>query len=315
MPDFKTADAASYASLAGAFARFSLITTQPLARTVVDQAAIGPGERVLDVGTGSGIVAIEAARRLVGDGRIVGVDLSRQMLTQAALHARDTPARDRIALTETDAEHLPFASATFDCVVSLFALLHFPNPSQALSEMRRVLKPNGRLVLGIGSRPPVTSLKGLRHYLSRVPDAIDQRTGRLLVAPAFLERVVGDVIPDGGDREETELASHHATRVPETVQLVTNAGFTDLRPDWSAHQIAFDDIDQFWELQRTYSSIARKRLNLATPKQVEEVRRRFVDECRAVRARGGRLVYHYAAFLIAARRGDDTRAVERRSSP
>jgi ubiquinone/menaquinone biosynthesis C-methylase UbiE len=313
MADFKTADAASYASLAEAFARFSLITTQPLARTVVDEAAIRPGERVLDIGTGSGIVAIEAAGRMSAGGRIVGVDLSRQMLTQAALHARQIPGRDRIALAETDAEHLPFANATFDCVVSLFALLHFPNPAQALSEMRRVLKPNGRLVLGIGSRPPLTSVKGLRHYLSRVPDAIGQRTGRLLVAPAFLERVVSEVIPGGPDREETDLASHRATRVPETVRLVRNAGFTDLRPDWSAHQIAFDDIDQFWELQRTYSSIARKRLNLATPEQVAEVRRRFGDQCRSVRARGGRLVYHYAAFLIAARRSDAD-AADRRSS-
>ncbi|MEO8484237.1 MAG: methyltransferase domain-containing protein [Acidobacteriota bacterium] len=304
MGDFKTADAASYASLAEAFARFSLITTQPLARAVVDEAALQPGERVLDIGTGSGIVAIEAAGRLGANGRIVGVDLSRQMLTQAARHARSAPGHDRIALAETDAEHLPFAAATFDCVVSLFALLHFPNPSQALAEMRRVLKPGGRLVLGIGSRPPLTSWKGLRHYASRVPDAIAERTGRLLVAPAFLEGVVAGVIPEQHDQEETDLASNRATRVPETLRLVRDAGFIGLRPDWSAHQIAFDDIDQFWELQRTYSSIARKRLNLATPAQEAEVRRRFTSECRAVLGRGGRLVYHYAAFLIAARLAD-----------
>src|SRR6185436_378963 len=97
MGDFKTADAASYASLAEAFARFSLITTQPLARTVVDQALIRPGERVLDIGTGSGIVAIEVASRLGTGGRIVGIDLSREMLTQAALHARHAPGSDRIA--------------------------------------------------------------------------------------------------------------------------------------------------------------------------------------------------------------------------
>lgn len=302
MGDFKSADAASYASLAAAFARFSLMTTQPLARAVVDEASMRSGEGVLDVGTGSGIVAIEAARRMGPDGRIVGIDLSGPMLAQAALHARATPGGDRIAFTQADAEQLPFANATFDCVVSLFALLHFPNPSQALDEMRRVLKPNGRLVLGIGSRPPLASLKGLGHYASRVPDVIASRTGRLLVAPAFLERVVAAVIPDRHDREETDLASNRAARVPETLRLVRDAGFVDLRPDWSAHRIAFDDVDEFWELQRTYSSIARKRLNLATPAQLTEVRRRFTDECRAVRARGGRLVYHYAAFLIAGRR-------------
>jgi hypothetical protein len=180
--------------------------------------------------------------------------------------------------------------------------------------MRRVLKPGGRLVLGIGSRPPLASLSGLRHYLGRVPDVIGQRTGRLLVAPAFLERVVGSVIPDDHDQEETELASRRATRVPETLRLVRAAGFTDLRPDWSAHQIAFDNVDRFWELQRTYSSIARKRLNLATPDQVAEVRRRFDGECQAVRARGGRMVYHYAAFLIAARRGEAGAAQQRSST-
>jgi hypothetical protein len=168
--------------------------------------------------------------------------------------------------------------------------------------MRRVLKPGGRLVLGIGSRPPLTSWKGLRHYVSRVPDAILARTGRLLLAPAFLEHVVASVIPDGQAPEETALASNRALRVPETLRLIRDAGFGDMRPDWSAHQIAFEDVDQFWELQRTYSSIARKRLNEATPAQVADVRRRFTDECRAVRARGGRLIYHYAAFLVAARR-------------
>lgn len=303
MGDFKTADAASYAGLADAFARFSLITTQPLARLLVDAAAIQPDDRILDIGTGSGIVAIEAASRLGPRGHLVAIDLSRAMLTQAAAHARTAPGRPRIALAETDAERLPFADASFDCVVSLFALLHFPDPAQALVEMRRVLKPGGRLVLGIGSRPPL-NWQGLRHYASRIPDVIDARRGRLLLAPAFLERVVAGVVPDSSAREETELASHRSTRVPETLRLVREAGFSGLRPDWSAHQVRFDDVDQFWEVQRTYSSIARKRLNGASAEQEAEVRRRFAAEARGVLARGGRLVYHYAAFVIAARRGE-----------
>ena len=58
----------------------------------------------------------------------------------------------------------------------------------------------------------------------------------------------------------------------------------------------------FWDIQRTFSSIARKRLNSATPDQVAKVRAKFEEVCQQVLSRGGRLTYPFAAFFVAARR-------------
>jgi ubiquinone/menaquinone biosynthesis C-methylase UbiE len=302
MKDFKTADAASYDPLTGAFARFTAITTQPFARHMVEMAALRPSDHVLDVGTGSGIVAIEAAARLNGHGRVSAIDLSRPMLLEARARARQARGADRLSLAAADAEKLPFADHTFDCVVSLFAVVHFPDPSRAISEMVRVLKPGGRVVIGIGSRPPLNTWKGWSHYIGRLPDAINLSTGRLLMAPAFLDRIVEQGIPGDAALEETALARRRGMRGADTLRLMRRSGLTQVRADWYGQRTEFSDVDEFWELQRTFSSTARKRLGGASPAQIAETRRLFNDGCRRVLSRGGRLAYHSAVLLIAARR-------------
>ena len=302
MEDFKTADAASYDPLAAAFARFTVVTTQPLAKSLVGMADIRAADRVLDIGTGSGIVAIDVAGRLGATGRVTGIDLSRPMLLQARDRARDAPGASRLSLGAADAERLPFGDRTFDRVVSLFALLHFPNPERAIQEMVRVLKPGGRLAIGLGSPPPLNTWKGWTHYLARVPDALRLKTGRLLIAPRFLEEIVDQCIPGDAAPEETEMARNRSMRWHESLKLVQQSGLEHVRSDWEGRTLDFSDIEDFWELQRTFSSIARKRLGRASPAQVAEVRRLFFERSRQVLDRRGKLVYHYAALFISAQR-------------
>src|SRR3569832_270574 len=115
--------------------------TTPAAGLLVKFAGITAGERVLDVGTGTGVVAVTAAR--VG-AYVTGLDLTPDLLEQAHLNAR-IAGTESIVWTEGDAEHLPYPDASFDVVVSQFGHMFAPRPDVAVSELRRVLKPGGRV--------------------------------------------------------------------------------------------------------------------------------------------------------------------------
>jgi SAM-dependent methyltransferase len=108
---------------------------------VADAAGIGTADRVLDVGCGTGVLAREALERVGREGRVVGLDLNAGML---AVAARTEP---RIEWRQGDAASLPFQDESFGVVVSQFALMYFPEPATALSEMWRTLAPGGRLAI------------------------------------------------------------------------------------------------------------------------------------------------------------------------
>lgn len=121
------------------FGPLALFTTPPAAR-LVRFAGIRAGQRVLDVGTGTGVVAITAARL---GAQVTGSDLTPELLEQARENARI--AQVNVEWREADAEHLPFGDAGFDVVASQFGHMFAPRPDVALGEMLRVLKPGGTL--------------------------------------------------------------------------------------------------------------------------------------------------------------------------
>lgn len=115
--------------------------TTPVAAHLVRFAQIMPGEAVLDVGTGTGVVAVTAAR---AGAKVTGLDLTPALLDEARENARITLQGD-IVWTEGDAENLPYPDASFDVVVSQFGHMFAPRPEVAVAEMRRVLRPGGRI--------------------------------------------------------------------------------------------------------------------------------------------------------------------------
>src|SRR2546423_4527767 len=201
-----------------------------------------------------------------------------------------------------DAESLQFEAARFDIVVSLFALLHFPDPATALNEMFRVLKPGGTLVVGVGSSPRWLSWLGMKHAVTLLPEFISRLFGRRLVAPHFLNRLVQESIPAGDEPEESSFAQANRNRTHSVTRLLRNAGFENLRQHWEGHQATMKTPEDFWDIQRTFSTIARKRLNRATSDQIARIRAKFEQACQEVLARGGKLTYPFAAFFVAARR-------------
>ena len=123
----------------------------PLAAGLVDAAALKPGERVVDVACGTGIVARLAAERVGPSGSVVGVDINTGMITVAR---GATPPGTAIDWYESPADALPLPDASFDAVTCQMGLQFFADQVAALREMRRVLAPGGRLILNVPGPTP-----------------------------------------------------------------------------------------------------------------------------------------------------------------
>jgi SAM-dependent methyltransferase len=106
-----------------------------------------PGESVLEVGPGTGYYALEVAEWIGPDGRLEIFDLQPEMLDHTMRRAADR-GLDNVAATQGDATSLPFDDASFDGAYLVTVLGEIPDQEAALRELRRVLKPGGRLVVG-----------------------------------------------------------------------------------------------------------------------------------------------------------------------
>lgn len=128
-------------------------TGQSYRREALERHGLTAGLALLDVATGTGLVARAAAPILGPAGRLVGLDPSRGMLTEAR-RTIDAP------LVQSVGEVLPFASRTFDFLTMGYALRHVPDLEQAFREYRRVLKPGGRVLILEISRPESALWRG-----------------------------------------------------------------------------------------------------------------------------------------------------------
>jgi ubiquinone/menaquinone biosynthesis C-methylase UbiE len=111
-------------------------------------AALAPGERVLDVACGTGLVTFEAARAVGETGSVLGVDISGEMIDAARERTRQLRLTN-VELARMDAETLALPEASFDVALCALGLMYAPSPMQAIREMRRVLRPGGRVALAV----------------------------------------------------------------------------------------------------------------------------------------------------------------------
>ena len=188
--------------VAGCFAYFG--------RRLVETVGVEPGQRVLDVATGRGAVLFPAAERVGPGGHVEGIDLAEGMVaaTNADAERRGIDARVRLM----DAEHLDYPDVSFDRVLCGFGIMFPPDQLQALRELRRVLRPGGRL--------GVTTWRQAESYdLSEVLKGMGVGTG-----------------PNPGWVTEPDALS----------ELLTRAGCSDVQVVVDAHPFRHADPDAYW---------------------------------------------------------------------
>jgi len=117
------------------------------AARVIGLLDVQPGDRVLEIGFGPG-VALGALAERASPGTVAGIDPSREMVAQASARNAAAMRAGRVALRQGSADNLPFAGNSFDEVVAINSVQVWPDPVAGLREVRRVLKPGGRLALG-----------------------------------------------------------------------------------------------------------------------------------------------------------------------
>lgn len=128
----------------------------PMAEDLIAAAALQPGEHVLDVACGTGVVTRLAAERVGTTGSATGLDINPGML---AVARSATPSGATVDWREANAESLPFPNDAFDVVLCQMGLQFVPGKLAALREMRRVLKPGGRTVISVpGPKPSLFAI-------------------------------------------------------------------------------------------------------------------------------------------------------------
>ena len=154
---------------------------------------IQPTDRVLDIGFGGG-VTIEEIVKLIDTGKIHGVDFSQPMVEQAQHKFKSSIESGKVSIEFADVKQLPFKSDTFDKICTMNTIYFWSDPLVGLREIKRVLKSNGRLVVGIRSADKMKDLPFTQHnFRLYAPEAVRD----LLVGSGF-----SGISIDHRDRDE-----------------------------------------------------------------------------------------------------------------
>ena len=127
-------------------------------RHTIGQAAVRPGQRVLDLAGGTGDLALQFARQVGPEGHVVLADINAAMLEQGRRRLVDGGIAGNFSIAQVNAEKLPFDTASFDCITIAFGLRNVTDKDAALRSMHRVLKPGGRLLI-LEFSEPIAALK------------------------------------------------------------------------------------------------------------------------------------------------------------
>ncbi len=166
-------------------------------RRALDLLDPRPGEIVIDVGAGSGVISLELAARVAPGGRVFAVDPSEALLAHARAAARAAGFGAMVDCRVADGRQLPFGQAAFDAAFSHWVLLHVDEPGAVIAEMKRVTRRGGRVMcvemdwetLTVHPAPVVHTRRILQHSQSR---QVDGWSGRRL-SPLFREAGLRDI--------------------------------------------------------------------------------------------------------------------------
>jgi len=175
------------------------IVLGPVADTLIDRARPATGERVIDVGCGSGVTTIAFAQKVGPSGQVLGIDISGPMLARARASApKDLPVDFALA----DATVYRFEPASFDLLASRFGVMFFGDPVLSFANMRKALRPSGRLAFACWREP---------------------RENPFFMAPLMAAYKHAPKLPQVGPEDPGPFAFASEERVR---RILTQAGFT-----------------------------------------------------------------------------------------
>ena len=257
---------------AGHYAAHSAPRNRPFAEELVRLAGIAPGERVLDVAAGSGIVAVTVAAAVGPSGSVMATDLAPEWGDLVRASAEAAGMADRVAFRAMGAEALDLPDGGFDAALCQFGLMFVPEPVVALREMRRVLRDGGRLGVAVWS----TADKVAHHLVSRLVTAALPPTPPEARMPSPLELAEPGLIE----------------------RLVAAAGFRDVATTRRTFDVIVDDVEAEWRGRVELPGFPRASF---TPEALARLHDEAIAALEAHRRDGAIRLRSEAIFVTAAR--------------
>ena len=295
----KNEDAGSYTLHAEDYYQNEIILAKPFAKKMMQIAHITPDQKVLDVGTGPGILAFQVASNLSGNGTITGVDLSSDMIKTSQLHAKKNGVSNS-KFSIMDAENLEFTDNEFDSVISMRTMHHIPNVDKALNEIMRVLKPGGGFSISIGSRIPPWRHGRLKSYATAITRELKSKINSDLIAPNFITRLSSKLLHEIPEPVHTSWGGHE----PEKTLLkhIKKAGFLIENTQWLYNIVPITSVDEFWKYQLAVVTEVRKRYQSANPGLQKIFKNEFYRQSKRALENNKQLYYCASLFAIGGRK-------------
>jgi SAM-dependent methyltransferase len=180
----------------------------PVSDILIDRAKVQSGERIVDIGCGCGATTAVLAQRAGPGGHVLGVDISAPMLARAR---QLSPAGLPIEFVLADATVYPFASASFDLLVSRFGVMFFADPVLSFANMRKALRPNGRLTFACWREPRdnpwlMLPLQAAYKHVAKLPQLGPEDPGPFaFAAEPRVNRILGEAGFGGIEMERCAL--------------------------------------------------------------------------------------------------------------
>ena len=233
---------------------------------LVETAQIPEGSKVLDVACGRGAVLFPAAQRVGPSGQVIGIDLADGMARETDMEIQQR-GLTQVEARQMDAEHLMFPDSSFDFVVCGFSLQFFPRLEQALSEFRRVLKPNGHIAVTTWAED------------DECWNWFDE-----------LRNTYGAVV---------KLGSQSLDKPDEIQRWFSQAGFVDIQITSKELDMVYLDEEEWWNVE--WSISGRAGLEKLSPETLEQFKAQAFDKLQAQKQVDG---FHYRleAFCTIARK-------------